>query len=155
MTAPSNGDGPSDGLPSKWLRPYTRTSSASRTNTWTVWHRLCGTRLRFWTQVSKSPASRRFRGAGWPRKMARRMAQEPDADLRDFYLHNVTSFHYYHLLRVDESGCGRRSGRSVLGMTFVRMTCFHRRQQCQILTTYTQTNVLLFRVLQGATDWGV
>ena len=64
----------------------------------------------FDTLVTTSSICRTLAAAGWSKKVARRVAQERNADLRDFYLHNLSAFSSYHLVYVDESGCDKRIG---------------------------------------------
>ena len=45
--------------------------------------------------------SRALASAGWSKKTARRVAKERNADLRDFYLHNLSAFRSYHLVSLD------------------------------------------------------
>jgi transposase len=59
----------------------------------------------FGHHITKSSISRTLRSAGWSKKNARRIAKEQNADLRDFYLHSLSSFRSYQLVYVDESGC--------------------------------------------------
>ena len=104
-----------------------------------------------------STISRALKCAGWSKKNSRRVAQERNADLRDFYLHNLSSFQSYHLVYVDESGCDkrigfRRTGWSPLGVTPVQVARFQREQRYQILPAYTQDGILLARVFQGTTN---
>jgi hypothetical protein len=47
---------------------------------------------------------------GWSRKQTRRVAQERNADLRDFHHRRLSEFSSYHLDYVDESGCDKRVG---------------------------------------------
>jgi hypothetical protein len=58
--------------------------------------------------VTTPTIGRALKSAGWPKKAWRRVASERNADLRDFYLHNLFSFRSYHLVYVDESGCEKR-----------------------------------------------
>jgi transposase len=107
--------------------------------------------------VSESTISGSLRAAGWSRKIARRVAHERNADLRDTYLHNLSTFRSYHLVYVDESGCDRRggfrrSGWSPLGITPTQVARLQRGQRYQILPAYTQDGVLLSRVFRGSTD---
>jgi transposase len=44
---------------------------------------------------------------GWTKKAARRVAKGRNADLRDFYLHNLSTLRSYHLVYMDESGCDK------------------------------------------------
>lgn len=88
------------------------------------------------------------------------MASGRNADLRDFYLHNLSSFFSYQLVYVDESGCDkrigfRRTGWSPLGTTPVQIARYRREQRWQILPAYTQDGILLSRVFQGSTDGSV
>ncbi len=101
--------------------------------------------------------SRALKSIGWSRKAARRVAQQRNADLRDFYLHNLSSFRFYHLVYIDESGCDKRSGFrrrgwSPLGVTPVQIARLGRGQRYQILPAYCQDDILLARVFQGSTD---
>ena len=85
------------------------------------------------------------------------MAQERNADLRDYYAYNISEFRSCQLVYVDESECDkrvgfRRTGWSPLGVTPVQVTRFHRDRRYQILPAYTQDGILLSRVFQGSTD---
>jgi transposase len=110
----------------------------------------------FEAYITKSTISRTLRSIGWSKK-ARQVAKERNADLRDFYLHNLSEFRSYHLVYVDESGCDkrigfRRTGWSPLGVTPVQIAQFRRGQRFQILPAYSQDGVLLARVFQGPTN---
>jgi transposase len=107
--------------------------------------------------VSTFSISRSLKAAGWLKKAARQIAKEQNAELRDFYLYNLTQFHSYHLVFIDESGCDkrigfRRTGWSPHGVAPVQVAKFHRDQRYQILPAYTQNGVLFSRVFQGSTD---
>ncbi|KAJ5708640.1 hypothetical protein N7488_008441 [Penicillium malachiteum] len=65
--------------------------------------------------VSTYTMSRALRSRGWTKKVARRIAQERNADLRDYYLYQLSDFHSYHLVYIDESGCDKRAGFSRTG----------------------------------------
>jgi transposase len=111
----------------------------------------------FGTLVPTSTISRTLKSAGWSKKACRRVASGRNADLRDYYLHNLSSFRSYHLVYVDESGCderigSRRTGWSPLGKTPVQNARYQREQRQQILAAYTQDGILLSRVFQGRTD---
>lgn len=89
--------------------------------------------------------------------MARRIAQERNADLRDYYLLQLSDFRSYHLVFIDESGCDkragfRRTGWSPRGVAPVQVSHFQRSQRYQILPAYCQDGILLSRVFQGSTD---
>jgi transposase len=111
----------------------------------------------FEARVSKSAISRTLRSANWSKKKARGIAKGRNADLRDFYLHSISSLRSSQIVYIDESGCDkrigfRRTGWSPLGVTPVQITQFHRGQRYQILPAYTQNGILLSRVFQGTTD---
>jgi len=87
---------------------------------------------------------------GWTKKAARRVAKGRNADLRDFYLHNLSAFRSYHLVYVDESGCDkrigfRRTGWSPLGVTPTQVAQFQHEQRYQILPAYAQDGVVIVR----------
>jgi transposase len=110
--------------------------------------------------VSSFSISRALRAIGWSKKAARQIAKEQNAELRDFYLYNLTQFQSYHLVFIDESGCDkrigfRRTGWSPLGVAPVQVAKFHRDQRYQILPAYTQDGVLFSSVFQGSTDSAV
>lgn len=114
--------------------------------------------FRVW--VTSSSLKRALASVGWSKKVARLRAKEQNADLRDFYLHNLSDFKSYHLVYVDESGCDkrigfRRTGWSPLGLTPLQVSKFHRDQRWQILPAYAQDGVVLSRVFQGSTDAAV
>jgi transposase len=114
----------------------------------------------FGVLVSTHSISRTLRAVGWSKKVARQIAREQNAELRDFYLHNLTQFQSYHLVFIDESGCDkrigfRRTGWSPLGVAPVQVAKFHRDRRYQILPAYTQDGILLSRVYQGSTDSAV
>lgn len=64
----------------------------------------------FGKHVTIQSISRALASVGWSKKAARQIAKERNADLRDFYLHNLSSFRSYQLVFVDESGCDKRPG---------------------------------------------
>jgi hypothetical protein len=96
----------------------------------------------------------------WSKKVTRRIANECNADLRDFYLHKFSSFRLHQLVYVDESGCDKRigfgrTGWSPLGVAPAEIAQFYRDRRHQILPAYTQDGVLFLRVYQGSTDGAV
>jgi transposase len=114
----------------------------------------------FRTVVTTSTISRALKATGWLKKICRRIAKGRNPDLRDFYLYNLSSFHSYQLVYVDESGCDkrvglRRTGWSPLGVTPVQVARYQREKRYQILPAYTQDGILLARVFQGTTDSAV
>jgi hypothetical protein len=79
-------------------------------------------REEFDVEVSTSTMSCTLKAEGWSKKMMRRKAQEQNADPRDKYLHELSTFASYHLVYIDESGCDkgvgfRRTGWSPVGIT--------------------------------------
>jgi hypothetical protein len=74
--------------------------------------------------VTVSSISRAFASIGWTKKATRYIAIERNADLRDFYLYNLSDFCLYHLVYMDGSRCDkrigfRRTGWSSLGIALV------------------------------------
>lgn len=57
--------------------------------------------------VTSSSLKWALASVGWSRKVARQRAKEQNADLCDFYLHNLSNFKSYHLTYVDESVCDK------------------------------------------------
>jgi len=60
--------------------------------------------------VTTSSISRALALAGWSKKAARYVAKERNADLRDFYLYNLSEFRSYHLVYINKSGCDNQIG---------------------------------------------
>jgi hypothetical protein len=112
---------------------------------------------RFDVSVSTSTISRTLTDKGWSRKVIRQVSNRRNADLRDFYLYNLSQFRSYHLVYVDESGCDKRAGRqrtgwSPLGVTPIQISEFQRGQRYHISPAYAQDGVVLSRIYQGSTD---
>jgi transposase len=68
--------------------------------------------------VSTHSISRTLRALGWSKKVARQIAREQNADLRNFYLYKLTQFQSYHTLSSSMSlaatktlASGERAGR--------------------------------------------
>ena len=111
----------------------------------------------FEANPSNSSISRTLQSVKWSKKVARAIAKERSADLRDYYLYRTSFFHSYQVVCVDESGCDprigfRRTAWSPLGVTPVQITRFHRGQRYQILPAYWQNGVLHSHIFQGTTD---
>jgi transposase len=107
--------------------------------------------------VTTSSISRALASIGWSKKIARRLAKQRNADLRDYYFHRLSAFRSYHLVYVDESGCDkriglRRTGWSPLGVTPVQVCRYHRERRYQILPAYAQDGVILARIFHGSVD---
>jgi transposase len=64
----------------------------------------------FDVHVSTYTTSQAMRSHNWTKKVAQRVAQERNADLRDQYLYQLSDFRSYHLVYVDESGCDKQAG---------------------------------------------
>jgi transposase len=60
--------------------------------------------------VSLCSIGRALASIGWTKKVTRRIANERNADLRDFYMHKLSEFRSYQLVYIDESGCDKRVG---------------------------------------------
>lgn len=107
--------------------------------------------------VSTYTIGRALRSHGWSKKVAQRIAQERNSDLRDDYLHQLSEFRSYHLVYIYESGCDeradfRRTGWSPRGVAPVQFSRFHRGQRYQILPAYCQDGIMISRLFQGSTD---
>lgn len=111
----------------------------------------------FGIEVSTQSIGRTLRSKGWTKKKIRRIAKGRNADLRDFYHHNMEGYRSDQLVFVDESGCDkrigfRRTGWAPSGVTPVQIAQFQREQRWQILPAYTQDGILFSLVFQGSTD---
>lgn len=111
----------------------------------------------FGKRVSERSIGRTLRSIGWTRTTVRRIAQQRDADLRDYYLHRIAQYKSYQLVFVDESGCDRRAGYrrwgwSPKGCSPVQVTKFGRGKRWHILPAYAQDGILLRQIYQGSTD---
>ena len=107
--------------------------------------------------VTTSNIRRALVDSGWSKKVAWQKAKDRNAELREFYLYNLSEFQSYHLVYVDESGCDkrtgfRRTGWSPLGVTPIQVSKFHRGQRYQILPAYAQDGIVLSRVFRSSTD---
>lgn len=114
----------------------------------------------FRISVPEQTIGRALASAGWTKKTARRVAQQRNADLRDYYQYKLSEFRSYQLVYVDESGCDgrvglRRTGWSPQGLTLIQVTRLHRGRRYQILPAYTQDGILFSRVLQGSIDGAI
>ena len=65
---------------------------------------------KFRKRVSERSISQTLRSIGWTRKAIHRIAQQRNADLRDYYLHRISQYESHQLIFVDESSCDRRAG---------------------------------------------
>lgn len=52
----------------------------------------------------------------------RRIVNRRNADLRDYYLYQISSLSSEHLVFVDESGCNKRIGFRRIGLSFIGTT---------------------------------
>jgi hypothetical protein len=74
------------------------------------------------SSIGGEPAS-----IGWTKRKIRWVAKGRNADLRDPYLQDLSEFHSYYLVYIDEPGCDKRvgfrqTGWSLLGTTPVQIT---------------------------------
>jgi len=111
----------------------------------------------FGVHVPLSSIQRALKRAGWSRSIARRVARERNADLRDSYAHEISGMHSWQFVFVDESGSDKRCGTrktawSPKGTRARQVTDLRRGLRYQILPAYTQDGVLLARVYHGTTD---
>jgi len=65
---------------------------------------------RFRKRISDRLIGRILRLIGWTRTTIRRIAQQRDTDLRDYYLHRISQYKSDQLVFVDKSGCDGRAG---------------------------------------------
>ena len=112
---------------------------------------------KFGQRVSERSIGRTLRSIGWTRKTIHPIAQQRDADLRDFYLHRISKHKSYQLIFVDESGCDGRAGHrrwgwSLKGSSPEHVTKFSRGKRWHVLPAYAQDGIVLRRVYQGSTD---
>lgn len=117
---------------------------------WWLWSRYQVTASR-WT------ISRALSSAGWSRKTVRRIAKGRNADLRDYYMHQVSEYASFQRVYVDESGCdkrigARRYGWAPRGVTPAKIAPFHRGRRYQILAAYGQDGIVHARVVQDNVD---
>jgi hypothetical protein len=103
----------------------------------------------FQAAVIPSTISRTLKVAGRSKKACHRVARERNADLRDFYMHKLSSFCFHHLVYVEESGCDKRigfmrTGWSPLGTTPIQIARCRREQPWQILPAHTHTYRMIF-----------
>jgi hypothetical protein len=64
----------------------------------------------FGKSISERSIARTLRSIGWTRKVIRRIAQQRNADLRDYYLYRMSKYRPDQLIFVDESGLDGRAG---------------------------------------------
>jgi hypothetical protein len=107
----------------------------------------------FEIMVTTHSIGRALASVGWTMKMARRIVRERNADLRDFYLHTLSTFRSHHLVYIDESGLDkragfRRTGWSTSGVTPVQVAKFHRGRRYQFLPAYCPKSLLHYTVYQ-------
>lgn len=110
--------------------------------------------------LSTATISRALAKAGWSKKVARRIAKEQCADLRDMYLHDLSAFESNQVVYIDETGCDtragyRRTGWSPLGVTPFQVTRFQRGQRYHIIPALTSDGILKSHIFQGTTDSAV
>ncbi|KAJ3498762.1 hypothetical protein NLG97_g864 [Lecanicillium saksenae] len=112
---------------------------------------------KFEVTVSERAVRRALASMNLTRKVARRIAQQRDPDLRDQYLHRISKYKSWQLIFVDESGCdkamgNRRHGWALRGFTPVLVSQFARGKRWNILPAYWQGGVLKRWVYRGSID---
>ncbi|KAI1847678.1 hypothetical protein JX265_013938 [Neoarthrinium moseri] len=111
----------------------------------------------FDAMVTVSSMSRALASIRWTKKKTRRVAQEQNADLRDFYFYDISQYRSYHLVFIDESGLNtiggiRRNGWSPSGVAPVHTAAFHRGPRHRIIGAYTQDGILYYDLFEGTTN---
>jgi transposase len=111
----------------------------------------------FEVELSRHSIRRELRHGTWSKKVTQNVAQERNADLRDDYMHEVSSFRSDQLVFLDESGLDKSimihtKGWAPRGKRPRQVKRFHRGLRYQILPAYTQDGVIHFRVFTGSTD---
>lgn len=106
--------------------------------------------------VTASNIGRALRSRGWTKKKIRRIVNGRNADLRDHYLYQISTFSPEQFVFVDESGCNkrighRRTGWSPTGSNPVQIARFQREQRYQILPAYTVEGLIYSQIFQGTT----
>lgn len=109
----------------------------------------------FGTYITASSIRRALISINFLKKPSRQKAKERNADLRGFYLHNLSEFRSYHLVYINESGCDkwigfRRTGWSPLGIVPIQISKFHHVNVCSVVS-YLLHRKRLFR--RGNRDW--
>jgi transposase len=112
---------------------------------------------KFGKKLSERSIGRTLRSIGWPRKTIHRIAQQRDANLRDYYLHRISQCKSYQLVFINESSCDKRAGYHRWGWFLkrsspVEITKFGYGKRWHILPAYAQDGILLRRVYQGSTE---
>ena len=111
----------------------------------------------FEVEVTRFSIRRALKDVHWSKKATQNVAQERNQDLRDEYMHDISSFHSDQLVFIDETGVDRsigihRKGWAPRGKRPRQVKRFHRGQRFQILPAYTQDGVIHFRVYEGSTN---
>jgi transposase len=114
-------------------------------------------RYKFGVDVSTDSLRRLLKKNKWSKKTMQQRAKEQNPDLRDEYRHDISKYHSYQLVYVDESGCDgrtgiRKTGWSPPGITPTERSKFHHGQRYQILPAYSQDGIVLSHIYQGLTD---
>lgn len=64
----------------------------------------------FGIYVTTSDISKALKSIKWSKKASRQVAQERNADLRDYHQYIMCEFHSWQLVYIDESGCDQKIG---------------------------------------------
>lgn len=108
-------------------------------------------------RVSDMTISRTLKAAKWSNKLNARVAQQRNADLRDYCAYRLSDFHSWQLVFIDESAFHRpmglrKKGWAPVGVRPVQVAHYSRGYRFQILPAYSQDGILLSRIYQGSTD---
>jgi transposase len=114
-------------------------------------------RKEFDVDVTRFSIRRALRDSKWSKKVTQNVARERNPDLRDEYVHEISSLRPDQLVFIDETGLDksigiRRKGWAPRGKTPRQIKRFHRGRRFQILPAYTKDGVIHFRVYEGSTD---
>lgn len=111
----------------------------------------------FDADVIRFSIRRALKDPKWSKKVTQNVARERNPDLRDEYVHKISSLRSDQLVFIDETGLDRsigtrRKGWAPRGKRPRQIKRFHRGRRFQILPAYTQDRVIHFRVYEGSTD---
>jgi hypothetical protein len=111
----------------------------------------------FNVDVTRFSIRRALKDPKWSKKVTQNVARERNLDLRDEYVHEISSLRSDQLMFIDETGLDksigtRRKGWAPRGKRPCQIKRFHRGVRFQILPAYTQDGVIHFRVYEGSTD---
>jgi DDE superfamily endonuclease len=111
----------------------------------------------FDVDVIRFSIRRALKDSKWSKKVIQNVARERNPDLRDEYMHEISSLYPDQLVFINETGLDksigiRRKGWAPRGKIPRQIKRFHRGRRFQILLTYTKDGVIHFRMYEGSTD---